>query len=349
MTRQRNDNFPATPEDAHAQLTQMLTLALIRLTSRQEGKGKTERWRSRHGYDPSVLVALSKMGLIELNGENNPITLTEQGLITGNGATLIVADAFDRMFEDAGQCETTPAPLDDAPRFDPLPHRVEGDHRAFLLRIELDLEGLFPCWREVLMPATCSFLDLHIVIQRIFNWYDEHLFNFEMVTHSTNLHMEEYAFQAPEDAFIPSGYALAEAREVLLGDVFPRSRTARYSYDYGDGWEHKIKLVKTLSDADVTAPQLMRGEGDAPPEDVGGPGGFEHFLTTISDPFNEECLDALKWGEARGYEPFDLAKKQRELAESFEDDRREWLEALAQMGTAANQPGSSPWFVQQDN
>ena len=36
MARQRNDNLLATPEDAHAQLTQMLTLALIRLTSRRE-------------------------------------------------------------------------------------------------------------------------------------------------------------------------------------------------------------------------------------------------------------------------------------------------------------------------
>lgn len=345
MARRHNDNFPATPEDARAQLVQMLTLALIRLTSHREVEGTAEHWRSQHGYDPSALDALSKMGLIELSNQGNTITLTKQGLITGDGAALIVADALDRMFEDPGQRETTPAPLDDAPRFDPLPHRVEGDRRAFLLRIELDLEGLFPCWREVLIPATRSFLDLHIVIQRIFNWYDEHLFNFEMVAHGTNLHMEEYAFQAPEDAFIPNGYALAEARGVLLGDVFPRSRTARYSYDYGDGWEHKIKLVKTLRDADVTAPQLMRGEGDAPPEDVGGPGGFEDFLATVSNPFNEECLDALKWAESQGYAPFDLAKKQRELADCFEDDRRAWLEALDETGESSNRPGESLRFV----
>ena len=301
MACQRNDDFPATPEDAHTQLTQMLTLALIRLTSRREGKGKTERWHSRRGYDPSFLDSLSKMGLIELGDENDPIALTERGLVVGEGAALIIAEVFDNMYEDAESHTTSSAPLDDIPLFDPLPYRAEDDRRAFLLRIELDLDGLFPCWREVLVPATCSFLGLHLVIQRIFNWYDAHLFNFEMVAHSTNLHMEEHAFQASEDAFVPKGYALAEAREVLLGDVFPRSRTVRYSYDYGDGWEHKIKLVKTLRNADATAPQLMAGEGDAPPEDVGGPGGFEHFLATISDPFNEECLDALKWGEAQGY------------------------------------------------
>lgn len=341
MAQRRNDDFPATPKDAHVQLTQMLTLALIRLTSHREGKGKTERWRSRRGYDPSALDSLSKMGLIELGGENGPITLTERGLVVGEGAALIIAEAFDNMYEDARPRAASPASLDDVPLFDPLPYRTENDRRAFLLRIELDLDGLFPCWREVLVPAACSFLDLHLVIQRIFNWYDAHLFNFEMVANSTNLHMEEYAFRAPEDVFVPSGYALAEAHKVLLGDVFPRSRTARYSYDYGDDWEHKIKLVKTLRNADITAPQLMAGEGDAPPEDVGGPGGFEHFLAAISDPFNEECLDALKWGEAQGYAPFDLVKKQQELTDGFEDDRREWLEMLGQTGAEARQPGSS--------
>lgn len=345
MAQRRSDEFPATPEEAHAQLVQMLTLALIRLTSRREGKGKTERWHSRRGYDPSALDSLSKMGLIEPTGKNDPITLTEHGLIVGEGAALIIAEAFDRMYENAGPRAASPASLDDIPLFDSLPYRTENDSRAFLLRIELDLDGLFPCWREVLVPAACSFLDLHLVIQRIFNWYDAHLFNFEMVAHGTNLHMEEHAFQAPEDALVPSGYALAEAREVLLGDVFPRSRTARYSYDYGDGWEHKIKLVRTLRNADVTTPQLMAGEGDAPPEDVGGPDGFEHFLATISDPFNEECLDALKWGEAQGYAPFDLRKKQRELADSFEGDRREWLEMLAQAGATDSQVGSPLRFV----
>ena len=46
-----------------------------------------------------------------------------------------------------------------------------------------------------------------------------------------------------------------------------------------------------------------------------------------------------------GYAPFDLGKKQQELADSFEDDRREWLEMLAQTGAEASQPGSSLRFV----
>lgn len=340
MTRQRTDDLPTTPEDAKAQLVQMLTLALIRLTSQRKGTEKNELWSARNAYDPTAIDALCEMGFIRRADRGNSLELTEQGLLVGEGAALIVADAFDRMLDHREPWDDAPQALADVPRFDPLPHRTKNDRRAFVLRIELDLEELHPCWREVLMPATCSFLDLHIVIQRVFNWYDEHLFNFEMVAHSTNVRMEEYAFRAPDNAAVPRGYALAEAREVLLGDVFPRSRTARYSYDYGDGWEHKVKLVKTLRTSDATAPQLMAGEGDAPPEDVGGPGGFEDFLVTISNPFNEGCIDALKWAEAQGYAPFDLTKKQRKLAECFEDDRRSWLTMLGQ-GEPQSQAGPS--------
>ena len=330
------------PSQERTEFVRLLTMALIRLTSQQKGNGAHTRWRAEIGYDPNVLEDLSRMGLIELSQDGSSVELTESGVTVSEGATLIVANAFDRALGQGEYASAAPTePPEDIPLFDPLPYRIENDRRAFLLRIELDLEGLHPCWREVLVPATCSFLDLHIIIQLVFNWYDEHLFNFEMVAHSQNLHMEEHAVQIPEDAFVPSGYALATAHDVLLGDVFPRSRTARYSYDYGDGWEHKVKVVKTLRDADITAPQLMDGKGDAPPEDVGGPGGFEDFLVTISSPFNAGCVDALAWAESQGYEPFDLKNKQRDLAEQFEDYRSVWLGTLGKAHASTGKPADA--------
>lgn len=345
MERSHSGTAPAKEMDLLDELVQLLTLALIRLTAKRPSAADAP-WQAPAAYDPGVLSELAGMGLITQCECDKSLELTDHGLVVGERTALILADAFDRLMERQENRNDMPVSgLDDIPGFDPLPYRVENDRRVFRLRIELDLDGLHPCWREVLVPAACSFLDLHIVIQRIFNWYDEHLFNFEMLAHGRNLHMEEYAFQVPEDAAVPSGYALAEARNVLLGDVFPRSRTVRYSYDYGDGWEHKVKLLKTIKDAEVTAPQLVAGEGDAPPEDVGGPSEFEDFLVTISDPFNNGCLDALKWGEAQGYEPFDLKKKQRELAECFEDDRRAWQEILGSSGLAADESGSTLRFV----
>lgn len=107
VARQRNDGFPAAPEDARP-IDQMLALALIRLTGRQEGKGEAERWHSRRSYDPSTLDSLSKMELIKLASKNNLITLSERGLIVGEGAALIIAEAFDRMYEEAGPIQRRP-------------------------------------------------------------------------------------------------------------------------------------------------------------------------------------------------------------------------------------------------
>lgn len=51
------------------------------------------------------------------------------------------------------------------------------------------------------------------------------------------------------------------ASETELGDVFPKVRTARYYYDYGDDWIHDIKLLRTYRSVHVADPQLWDGLG----------------------------------------------------------------------------------------
>ena len=222
-----------------------------------------------------------------------------------------------------------PIRMEDRPPFDPAANRRENDARAFRVRIELDLEGLHPCWREIEIPATATFLDLHVVIQRIFNWYDEHLFSFKTTARGQKLHIEEACFLDPSlEVFEPADYAVIEAAGIRLGDVFPRTRTARYDYDYGDGWEHKVKVVKTISNSKLAVPRLVDGAGDAPPEDVGGPGGFERFLQVVANPKDPDHESMLAWAESQMAFPFDLAAKQRELAESFDADRERWMKEV---------------------
>ena len=127
----------------------------------------------------------------ERNGTGGPATEGPRlhvldGDKTGSGSSAADMPSSHNapvMHDPFGFAFGTPfgsVPLEAHPAFDPLESRRDPDPRAFRLRIELDLEDLHPCWREVLVPATCTFLDLHVVIQRVFNWYDEHLFDFEM-------------------------------------------------------------------------------------------------------------------------------------------------------------------------
>jgi len=46
--------------------------------------------------------------------------------------------------------------------------------------------------------------------------------------------------------------------------------------------------------------------GDAPPEDVGGPGGFEEFLKIIDAPSHEEHKETTKWAKSQQWKPFDI-------------------------------------------
>jgi hypothetical protein len=39
----------------------------------------------------------------------------------------------------------------------------------------------------------------------------------------------------------------------------------------------------------------MAGENACPPDDIGGPGGYEEFLDALKDPSHPEHLQYLEW------------------------------------------------------
>ena len=113
---------------------------------------------------------------------------------------------------------------------------------AFRFRVTLRLDGR-ECWREILVPASLTFFDLHAVLQECFMWYGEHLFCFcatfpdgkqvqveELWGEEPSYHEAKYEQYMPVEP-LPE---VRVASETELGDVFPKVRTARYYYDYGD-------------------------------------------------------------------------------------------------------------------
>jgi hypothetical protein len=80
----------------------------------------------------------------------------------------------------------------------------------------------------------------------------------------------------------------------VLEDVGARS--LKYLYDFGDGWEHSIRIER-ITDAvpGTTYPCLVEATGRCPPEDVGGPWGYREFLDAIADPDHEEHSERLEW------------------------------------------------------
>ena len=161
--------------------------------------------------------------------------------------------------------------------------------RAFKFRVELRLWSGHPCWREIVLPASATFADLHDAIQSAFLWWDCHLHRFELRTRGEDVEImnarEIAEFEGEWGAGDSQPRRIDSAR-LLLSDVFPRTRKARYFYDYGDGWEHDIRLVEVIDSYDGELPVCTAGAGDAPPEDVGGIG----TLTFVTEDGNYGAL-----------------------------------------------------------
>lgn len=158
-------------------------------------------------------------------------------------------------------------------------------------QVKITLKGLRPpIWRRILVKSDMTLAQLHGIIQAVMGWYDCHLHAF------TTADGREYGVPDPEeDAFW--GHAPLDERKAKLRQVLtPEQPRMRYTYDFGDNWEHEIRLEKTGSiDYTVRYPLCIQGKRAAPPEDVGGVWGYAGFLDAMADPTHEEHGEYREW------------------------------------------------------
>lgn len=176
-----------------------------------------------------------------------------------------------------------------------------------IFQLRIDLQHLRPpIWRRVLVPASASLDDLHEIIQAIMPWWDAHLHEFEC---------NGAQYGIPRD---DPWYEIGDSRAVVLSEVlFQVGAHISYTYDFGDTWGHKIKLEKVLDPApDMNYPFCVTGRRACPPEDCGGPPGYEAMLQALADPDNDDHEMYREWvGDDFDPEAFDLNEANDGLAE----------------------------------
>ena len=117
-------------------------------------------------------------------------------------------------------------------------------------------------------------------------WVDYHLHEFQMVDPSTGAKRK---IGIPEEDFEIE--TLAGWRQRIAKWFSMENRTAHYRYDFGDGWEHEVKLEKILPrQREVVYPICLGGKRACPPEDCGGILGYEEICRGES-AFQEEYAD----------------------------------------------------------
>lgn len=142
-----------------------------------------------------------------------------------------------------------------------------------------------PIWRRVQLRGDMTLYKLHQVIQRAMGWFDGHLHEFEVGE-------ERYGVPDPD-----WGDEVKSERRVRLGQIVsqPKDRF-RYTYDFGDDWDHEIVVEKILEpEPGVHYPRCLTGRRACPPEDVGGLWGYQDFIEIMADPTHPDHESMMEW------------------------------------------------------
>jgi Plasmid pRiA4b ORF-3-like protein len=181
------------------------------------------------------------------------------------------------------------------------------------LRVELkDIEPLI--WRRIVVSNQWTFATLHSYLQWVMGWQDSHAHEFRV---SERCIAPDWWIQ--EIGLDGGAASYQDERRISIASVARELNTGgefEYHYDMGDGWVHRI-VIETApaawSELGLRTPACTAGENACPPEDVGGPHGYKHFLECIADRAHPEYGDTLRWaGGAFDPRGFDLNRLNRD-------------------------------------
>ncbi|MBL8776863.1 MAG: plasmid pRiA4b ORF-3 family protein [Acidimicrobiales bacterium] len=170
---------------------------------------------------------------------------------------------------------------------------LTGAARGDVFQLKVTLLGIKPpVWRRVLVDGASTLDQVHEVIQAAFGWWNYHLHEFEVGDDRYGVPDEDYN---PEYDFGPP---TIDEGLVRLDSVAGEGSKFDYAYDFGDDWRHRIVVEKVLpadGGAPVTVPACVDGRRACPPEDCGGPWGYEELLAILADPSHPEHTERLEW------------------------------------------------------
>ena len=156
-----------------------------------------------------------------------------------------------------------------------------------LLVLEIILDHTDPViWRKIIVPTSYTVNRLHHAIQIAMGWNNSHLFEFNYEDFSIGI-----IYTDLEDN--PN----IDAREITLQEVnLQIGDELKYTYDFGDNWEHTIKVADNEYSKPITHyPYCITGKLNSPPDDVGGITGFYHFVEVMNNLKHKEFQENLIW------------------------------------------------------
>ncbi len=201
-------------------------------------------------------------------------------------------------------------------------------------QLRIALREISPAiWRRVLVRSDSTITDLHYTLQLTMGWTDSHLNQFI-------IHGKEYG------VYHVGGISFSDdPNQVRLADFrFGVKERFLYEYDFGDGWQHDVRVERKLPfEPKRIYPVCIGGRRACPPEDCGGPWAFmameqHNSIIRIADRleeifedeeddlgfYREEFDEFCRWLKK---EHFDRPEVNRRLKQYALGDE-EWMWAL---------------------
>jgi Plasmid pRiA4b ORF-3-like protein len=176
----------------------------------------------------------------------------------------------------------------------PTRQKAVSDSFNEIATVRIELRHTDPLiWRQLEVPTSITLKVLHDIIQAVMGWFDYHLWEFTIGKQKYSLPIDDDWGTEPR----------IQAAKVRLRDVLkPRKTVIDYTYDFGDGWEHRLTITDVrVGQPGVSYPRSIGGERNGPLEDCGGIPGFYELLEAIADPTHPNHPHLKEW--AGDYDP----------------------------------------------
>jgi len=171
------------------------------------------------------------------------------------------------------------------------PHR-SSQSKPSLYTLRVELVGSEPLiWREIVLDGRTRLAALHHILQTAMGWADSHLHKFEI--------RKKY-YGVPDPEYEDDDWKMLDETKYRLNQLLDVGDTCTYVYDFGDSWEHHIRVKSINNDVDPRRGGgivwIEAGERACPPDDAGGISGYQELFATLENaPYGEEAKRLQIW------------------------------------------------------
>ena len=190
---------------------------------------------------------------------------------------------------------------------------------ARVAELEVTLDLMTKCKRTLIVPDNLNFYQLHNILQNAFEWHNEHLHQFVTKINKRGAPLEVIKPDVIDDCAGFDLYKTINSTSVTVSEIFERYNLIGYIYDFGDGWEHSIKLKRFIDDFDKPYPHCTKATGDAPMEDSGGVYGFFEKMQILDNPEHPEYEWISDWVKSSWWHPVDIELINRRLERAYHE------------------------------